>query len=124
MGAWDGGPFDNDDAADFSIELDDADPVQRIVLLRQALQAVVDGDDLDEEPPRAVAAAAVIAATRVPGMDDGPKFLNTDEPPGFPQDLVELALLALDAVADSGTEWAELYAESGTIDALRDALTA
>jgi hypothetical protein len=131
VGAWDGGPFDNDEAADFAQELDDADPSQRLVLLRTALQAVLDdsADLLDDEaaPPRAVAAAAVLAGTRVPTSDEsgyGPKFLATDDPLPVTDDLVEAALLALDTIADSDTEWAELYAESGTLDALRDALTA
>jgi len=131
VGAWDGGPFDNDEAADFAQELDDADPNQRVLLLRAALQAVLDDTaDLVEDElaaPRAVAAAAVIAGTRVPTSDDsgyGPKFLATDEPLPVPEDFVELALLALDAVADSDTDWAQLYAESGTLEALRDALTA
>ena len=39
VGAWDSGPFDNDDAADFAGQLDEADPNQRIVLIREALQA-------------------------------------------------------------------------------------
>jgi hypothetical protein len=131
VGAWDGGAFDNDDAADFSTELDDADPNQRLVLLRAALQAAVDSADLDAEervPPRAIAAVAVIAASHLPPTDDseyGPKFLSSSADVfDAPDDLVELALLALDAVADSDTEWAELYTESGTLDALRDALTA
>src|SRR5687768_3899739 len=82
VGAWDSGPFDNDDAADFAAELDDADPNQRILLLRAALQAAVDSDGEDAEDetfPRAVAAAAVIAATRVDTGSDSayaPKFLS------------------------------------------------
>jgi hypothetical protein len=128
VGAWDSGPFDNDDAADFAAELDEADPNQRILLLREALQAALDSDDEDTEDetfPRAVAAAAVIAATRVDtGSDSGyaPKFLSSDDPITVPEDLVELAVLTLDKLADGDSEYAELFGEAGTIESLRNAL--
>jgi hypothetical protein len=130
VGAWDAGPFDNDDAADFAQELDDADPNQRIILIRDALQAVIDAeedDEHDEAQPRAVAAAAVLAANRIDTAPAdsayAPKFLATGEPLDVPEDLIELAVLALDQIAESDTEWAELFGEAGTLDALRDALT-
>jgi len=123
VGAWDSGPFDNDDAADFAGELDDADPNGRIVLIREALQAGVDSDD-EEAFPRAVAAAAVLAAARADVPVDSsyaPKFdmdgLQVTD------DLVELAVLALDNLADSDSEYAELFGEAGTLDTLRSALT-
>ncbi|GIJ48830.1 hypothetical protein Val02_57160 [Virgisporangium aliadipatigenens] len=132
VGAWDAGPFDNDDAADFSSELDDADPNQRVVLVRAALQAALDPDegdsDEDEAQPKAVAAAAVVAAARFGApVDSGyaPKFLGAEEDGlSVADDLVELAVAALDRIADSDTEWAELFGEAGTLDTLRDALTA
>ncbi len=128
VGAWDSGPFDNDDAADFAGVLDDADPNQRIVLIRQALQDAVDADDEDAQEaafPRAVAAAAVLAAARVDTAGDSayaPRFLAVDEPVDAPDDLVELAVLALDRLADSESEYAELFGESGTLETLRTAL--
>ena len=129
VGAWDAGPFDNDDAADFATELDDADPNQRIVLLREALQAGLDDTDeesLDEAFPRAVAAAAVVAASRVDAIADSgyaPKFLAADEEFTVPDDLVELAVAALDRLADTDNEHAEFFGEAGTLDSLRTALT-
>jgi hypothetical protein len=60
VGAWDSGPFDNDDAADFAAQLDEADPNQRIVMIREALRI----SDDEETFPRAVAAAAVLAAAK------------------------------------------------------------
>jgi hypothetical protein len=130
MGAWDAGPFDNDDAADFAQELDDADPNERIVLLRDALRAAIDSEDeedLDTAEPRAVAAAAVLVADRIdPGAvaDSAyaPKFLGTGEALDVPDDLIELAVLALDRVAESDSEWSELFREAETLDVLRDAL--
>ena len=41
MGAWGSGPFDNDDAADFSEDFDDASAADRPELIRAALQDVV-----------------------------------------------------------------------------------
>jgi hypothetical protein len=121
VGAWDSGPFDNDDAADFAGQLDEADQNQRIEMIRDALRAGADGDD--EAFPRAVAAAAVLAATRADIPVDwsyAPKFdvggLDVAD------DLVELAVLALDAVADSDSEYAELFGEAGTLETLRSAL--
>jgi hypothetical protein len=136
VGAWDAGPFDNDDAADFAARLDEADPNERIVLLREALQAAIDpeeagGADSDDEEAaqgRAVAAAAMVAASRLGGppvdSEYAPKFLSTGDVPDLPEDLVELAVLALDRIAESDSEWAELFGEAGTLDSLRDALTA
>jgi len=123
VGAWDSGPFDNDEAADFAGQLDEADPNQRIVMIREALQGGADSDD-EEAFARAVAAAAVLAATRADIPVDwsyAPKFdVGALEPP---DDLVELAVLALDAVADSDSEYAELVGEAGTLEILRSALT-
>jgi Domain of unknown function (DUF4259) len=131
VGAWDSGPFDNDDAADFAAELDDADPNQRLLLLREALQAAIDPTDDDDEEaaqPRAVAAAAIVAASRVDAaaIESGyaPKFLAAGDPLEVTDDLLELAVLALDRIAETETEWAELFGEGGTLDTLRDALTA
>jgi hypothetical protein len=129
VGAWDSGPFDNDDAADFAGELDDAGPNERIVLIRRALQAVVDGSgDEDDVLPRGVAAAAVLAAARVDTPVDSsyaPKFLADDASAlDVPDDLVDLAVQALDAVADADySEYAELFGESGTLETLRSALS-
>ncbi|GAA0929946.1 hypothetical protein Vau01_006800 [Virgisporangium aurantiacum] len=122
VGAWDSGPFDNDEAADFAGQLDEADPNERIVLIREALQVGADSDD-EEAFARAVAAAAVLAATRADIPVDwsyAPKF--DVEGLDAPDDLVELAVLALDAVADSDSEYAELFGEAGTLETLRSAL--
>jgi hypothetical protein len=128
VGAWDAGPFDNDDAADFAAELDDADPNQRILLLRDALQAAADIDeDIDEDIYlRALAAAAVVAASRVDTVGDSgyaPKFLAGDDDFAVPDDLIELAVLVLDRLAEGNDEYAEFFGEAGTIESLRSALT-
>lgn len=62
MGTWDVGPFDNDDAADFAVELDDAPPQARIEMIGAILERVAGPADHDSrlsDIPRAVAAAAL-----------------------------------------------------------------
>ncbi len=62
MGAWGTGTFDNDDAADWAYELDEAVDLSPV---REALAATTDGDGWLEQPEGAcaLAAAAVLAAT-------------------------------------------------------------
>ncbi|MGW1412266.1 DUF4259 domain-containing protein [Streptomyces sp. NPDC002403] len=75
MGTWDIGPFDNDTAADFGGDLDEAaleerEPIIRSVLVRAASPAdflgIYDGE-------RAVAAAALVVAQH---PDGEPACLN------------------------------------------------
>ncbi|MBR7828295.1 DUF4259 domain-containing protein [Actinospica sp. MGRD01-02] len=68
MGAWDIGPFDNDTAADFANDLDDAAEHERIPLLRRALDAVIACDAyLDSDFGVEALAASAIAARELPG---------------------------------------------------------
>ncbi|GLW35643.1 DUF4259 domain-containing protein [Actinoplanes regularis] len=65
MGTCDVGPFDNDDAADLTGELDDAPAHARIEMIIAVLERVADPADNGSrlsDAPRAVAAAALIAA--------------------------------------------------------------
>ena len=125
VGAWDSGPFDNDAAADFANELDGVDPNQRISLLREALQDALDpsaDDDEDDAIARGVAAAAVVAAGRG-GLTIDSAY-GPDEPiDSVPDDLVELAVVTLDEIAERDHELVELFGESGTLETLRAALT-
>jgi hypothetical protein len=122
MGAWGTGPFDNDEAADFSAELDEADPTDRANLIRAALQAAVDADDyVDVDTAgRAVAAAALVAASRPGGtpieVSYGPEFLALDQPLDLPDDLADLARQALDRVRAEDSEWRELWDDSEDTD--------
>jgi hypothetical protein len=135
MGAWGTGPFDNDDAADFSAELDEADPTERANLIRSALEAAIDPEDQleAETADRAVAAAALVAASRPGGtpieVSYGPEFLALDEPLSLPDDLVALARQALDRVRATDSQWRELWEDSSEaevalagIRSLRDSL--
>lgn len=128
MAAWDTGPFDNDGAADWAGELDDAEPPARAGLVRAALtEAAEEADYLRVEVAEvAVAAAAVLAASRPGGpvFESGfaPKLLFVDEPLELSDDLVPLALRALDRVVANESEWRELWEESGELDAVLTAL--
>ena len=127
MGTWGLGPFDNDTAADWAGDLDDAAPAQRPTLIREALTAAVDAVDyLDgDDAAVAVAAAAVVAATQPggPGLDDtyGPDA-DTLASLSLGPDLRVLANRALLRALDEESEWRELWEEAGRYDEARRAL--
>ena len=111
MGTWDIGPFDNDTAADFGSDLDEAALEQRQSLIRGALTRAADpADFLDtSDGERAVAAAALVVAQHPDGeltwLDYGPS-----EPlPELPADLRTLAVDALDQAVCERSELAELW---------------
>ncbi|MFC7246655.1 DUF4259 domain-containing protein [Catellatospora aurea] len=119
MGTWDSGPFDNDSAADWCGDLDDADPGQRLGIVRQALAAVADHAGFldDRLGVRAIAAAAVIVSQR-PGAEPltspyAPDFLLQGESLVVPEDVAALAVRALDRVVGEDSEWRELWEDTG-----------
>ena len=122
MGTWAAGPFDNDGAADWAGALDDAEPDERAALVRAALDDAADEDDYlgIDAAEVAVAAAAVVAATRPDGpeFESGyaPKSLRSGEPWVLSDDLVSLALRALDRVVADESEWRELWEDGGGLD--------
>ncbi|WP_433795521.1 DUF4259 domain-containing protein [Actinoplanes sp. CA-252034] len=123
MGTWDFGPFDNDDAADWSGDLQEADPGRRAAVIREALDEVLleDGYLEGDAANRAIAAAAVIASQLPTGTPlrtaYAPGFLTAGETLDLPDDLPALALRALDRVAGDDSEWSELW-EDGLPKAL------
>ena len=135
MGAWDSGPFDNDDATDFVRSLLDSVPEhQRAGVIRAALLAAVEnnGDCLDLDVGAPAVAAAALIASRLPGSEDfmpshyGPQATL----PGFPPDLAQLAIRAIDRVLADESELQALWAEDmraarpwhSSIDRLRSVL--
>ena len=62
MGTWGIGPFDNDTAADFAGDLDNALPGEPEALVRGVLTRTVKATGYLDEGQEAVAAAALIAA--------------------------------------------------------------
>jgi hypothetical protein len=125
MGTWDTGPFDNDTAADWCGGLSDADPDERAEMVRTALAAAADERGyLDaDEACEAVAAAAILASTR-PGGEAitsayAPDFLLDGGSVDLPDELVPLAVRALDRIMADESEWRDLWADADT--ASRDA---
>ncbi|MFY1595255.1 DUF4259 domain-containing protein [Micromonospora sp. WMMD737] len=128
MGTWAAGPFDNDAAADWCADLDEATPERRPRLVELALrEAVREGDFLDSWPgAKAVAASAVVAA-HLPGgppVDSAyaPDFLTAGGRLTLTAELPALALRALDRVLADGSELAELWEEAGELDEFAAAL--
>ena len=121
MGAWGSGPFDNDDAADFSEDFDDASAADRPELIRAALQDVVGVVDyLDGDAANvAIAAAAIIASQRAGGQPVdtayGPTSLS-GEGDAVLADFASLAVQALDRIVGDDSEWRELWEEGGEAD--------
>jgi hypothetical protein len=115
VGTWDAGPFGNDDAADFAGELDDASAQARIEMIGAVLERVADRTDDDSrlsDAPRAVAAAALIAAQCPGGVSVDPNYGPSTPMPQFPAHLRDLAVNALDSVVTRPTWLAEAWDES------------
>ncbi|WP_371617896.1 DUF4259 domain-containing protein [Streptomyces sp. NBC_00454] len=114
MGTWDVGPFDNDTAADFCGDLDEAPENEREALIRSALGEAIDTlDYLDQDiAVQAVAAAALIAA-QCPGGTPVTTPYGPDLPlPRLSGDLRAFAVRALDRVVTEPSELMELWEET------------
>ena len=119
MGTWDVGPFDNDIAADWCGELDGAAPEQRAVLIRDALSRVAEhGEEyLDTGDAEEAIAAAAIVASQLPGgtaIDTpyAPVFLLEGGNVEVGDDVLAIAVQALDRTVGKDSEWRELWEES------------
>lgn len=113
MGTWDVGPFDNDTAADFCGDLDEAAAGEREGIVRGILTRVIDAAGHSEAPEseQAVAAAALVAA-QCPGGEPLDPVYGPEEPLPDLTGLRDLALQALDRVMTDPSELMELWAES------------
>ena len=123
MGTWDVGPFDNDTAADWCGDFDEAAPAERPGLLRGAFTTVIEEGDsyLDSDLAVEAIAAAAIIASQLPGGEPvpppyAPDFLIDGGTIDIPADLPPLALRALDRIVGDDSEWRELWSESGELD--------
>ncbi|MEV6969841.1 DUF4259 domain-containing protein [Hamadaea sp. NPDC051192] len=118
MGAWDVGPFDNDSAADWCGDLEDAPAEQRADLVRNTLLFAINCDEyLDVDDGSAAIAAAAIVAAQLPGQPPitspyAPDFLTVGGSIEFPDDTPGLAVRALDRVLADESEWADLWADA------------
>lgn len=114
MGAWGTGPFENDDAADWAYELEEADDLDPA---RRALAATMDtGGYLEPlEGACAVAAAAVVAATfdgDVRGLPDEVGEWVDRHPDTATRGDARLAMDALERVLSEDSELRNLWGES------------
>lgn len=114
MGAWDIGPFDNDDAADWLYQLEESDDTS---VIAAALDSVTEvGDDYLEAPDCscALAAAEIVAALHghpMAGLSDEAKAWLEKNRGLDVSELVEEAVAAVQRVR-TNSELKELWEES------------
>jgi hypothetical protein len=130
MGAWDNGPFDNDDAADFAGDISETADAHRVAArLEEALTAVTNADGYVEalDMNEALAAAAIVAVLMNPEL---PVPSSLDEswvesarvaPPTHLRDVA--AQLFARALQPQDNEWFELWAEADLVAEVRDRMT-
>ncbi|KKZ74975.1 DUF4259 domain-containing protein [Streptomyces showdoensis] len=117
MGTWDIGPFDNDSAADFSYQIDQAAGAddKAAVFLAAFRDVAETGEDafLDSYySVKAVASAALLAAQCPGGEPVTTSYAPKDAIPVLPATLRPLAVAALDRVLGPDSELLELWEES------------
>jgi len=137
VSAWGAGAFDNDDAADWDLDFENADQATGLKLIADALTAAAQADSsiyLDApDGSRAVAAAEAVASINKQLLDESAynqrvRQWITRTGPGPEARLTELARRAVQRVTSQNSELAQLWDESGpsswrsTIDELRAAL--
>ncbi|MGT2532760.1 DUF4259 domain-containing protein [Streptomyces nojiriensis] len=114
MGTWDIGPFDNDTAADFAGDLDEATLEEREAMIQGVLKRAAAPPDFlgiyDGE--RAVAAAALVVAQHPDGDPTCSNYGPSEPLPELPADLRMLTVEALDQVVSNRSELAEQWAEA------------
>ncbi|MFE7614275.1 DUF4259 domain-containing protein [Streptomyces sp. NPDC057496] len=114
MGTWDIGPFDNDTAADFGGDLDEAPLEERESMIRRVLERAADSaDHLNiSDGERAVAAAALVVAQHPDGDSACSNHGPSEALPELPADLRTLTVDALDQVVSELSELADQWAEA------------
>ncbi|MFV0535097.1 MAG: DUF4259 domain-containing protein [Cumulibacter sp.] len=122
MSAWGTGPFENDDALDLVGEINDSEPDAVAELLSDILSVPESGDELDEvEGTEAYAAAALLAAKlgrlefSSPDVLDALAKIPTDSVGALLPD----ARTMLIRILGEGSEFAELWIESGRLEKIR-----
>ncbi|MFE3119204.1 DUF4259 domain-containing protein [Streptomyces niveus] len=125
MGAWDIGPFDNDTAADFGGDLDEAAMEERESMIRRVLKRAADPADFVDtsDGERAVAAAALVAAQHPDGEPTCSSYGPSEPLPELPADLRTLAVDALDQVVSERSELAELWDDAANGSKWRQDIT-
>lgn len=101
MSRWDWGPFDNDTAADFANDLDDAPESERIGMIYDALMEVGRNDGYVNGSDAEVALAAVALVAR--NLSGGEEFQSeiygpVNRIPSVPGNLIPLAVEVVDCL--------------------------
>ncbi len=127
MGAWDTDPFGNDTACDWIYTLEQSEGLE---LIEETLEKVVSlEDEYLESPDAEEALAAADAIARLKGhayvknsytetLDEWVARQETE----VPQDLVDLALQAIDRILTEPSELLELWEESEQFEAWKKQL--
>lgn len=133
MGAWGEGPFENDDAADWSGEFDGASQSDGLRTIRETLSHAADSsvDDYLDAPEgsSAVAAAAVVAMINGHAVDRSPysetviAWVERSRPQPDPQ-LRDLARRALQRVLGANSEVAALWRDTDSSQSWRGVVEA
>jgi hypothetical protein len=101
MSRWDWGPFDNDTAADFANDLDDAPESERIGMIYDALAGVDSRDSYVNGSDAEVALAAVaLVARNLPGGEEFQSEIYgpANQIPSIPENLIPLAVEVVDCL--------------------------
>jgi hypothetical protein len=126
MGAWGARAFQNDGAADWAWQVDEAVADERIHVVREALRLAAENDGyLDIDDASAAVGAAAIVSSQIPGgyvlgAYDGPKCLADGTMPALPVELRALAVRALDRIVGDRSEWQGLWSEGDGTEAFED----
>jgi hypothetical protein len=119
MSRWDSGPFDNDTAADFAGDLDDAPESERIGMISDALAAAGSRDSyVDAERAQAALAAAALIARNLPGGEEfqSRSYGPDNRIPPIPENLIPLAAEVVDCLLNGENDVKVDLSASGKAD--------
>jgi|SRR5579859_4193430 len=119
MSSWGCGPFDNDTAADFAADLDEAPEPARLGMLHTALTAVDTGGDYVDGARAEVALAAVALIAR--DLNGGAEFQSQHYGPAghlppIPKNLISLAVDVVDCLLNGENDVKRYWSESSEGD--------
>lgn len=118
MGAWGTGPFDNDDAADWFLELEELDDSHQLLL--ETLDAV-DGDADAIDASRAVAAIGWLLSGLHDSLDA--RTVTHVAPPKLTAATRWAATRAIDQMLGQESEWRNLWEDAGEDEPIRQLKT-
>lgn len=121
MSRWGSEPFDNDTAADFADDLDDAPESERIGMIHDALAAVGSRDsyvDADRAEVALAAAAAALIARNLPGGEEfqSRNYGPDNRIPPIPENLIPLAVEVVDCLLNGENDVKVDWSVSGKAD--------